>query len=380
MERKLNTHLIDDKMKLAGLSQSSLAEKLEVSRESVSQWLQNAKFPRPDKLLKLAEILNLQYNEIIIKHGNSEPVIAFRKKGNSKTTAEHIARAVDMGKMLGNLVSCLPFERLSKPSTLIDPKNDYLYIQKAAGEVRRAINVSDGIIKFNDLIDFFSELHAVIIPVLWGKKDSHENSLHIYLPDSMTTWVYLNLDSNIMDFKFWMSHELGHVKTPDLKGDEAEEFADSFAGALLYPEKYASEDYKRIIKFDNDNYKTGFIINRSEEMLISPVTVFQELNRYAEYIKEPLINLNGLYPATAKLNKNYSLMSEVMLGTKKPLPEHYIKGTGEIFKTPFFNCLKQYLLANKKDQSYIQRIMNIPVADAKGIFHVLKDGSEQNIS
>lgn len=378
MERELNIQLIEDKMNQQGISQSGLAEKLDVSRESVSQWLRNAKFPRPDKLLKLAEILNLQYNEIVLRNIH-EPVIAFRKKGNSKTTEEHIARAKDMGIMLANLVPCLPYERLSKPSTLIEPKNDYQYIQKAAGEVRKAITMNDGVIKFTELIRFFGELHAVIIPVLWGKKDSHENSLHIYLPDSMTTWVYLNLDSNVMDFKFWMSHELGHVKTPDLKGDDAEEFADHFAGALLYPEKYALEDYKKLNRI-NDNSKTGFIIRRAEELLISPVTVFQELNRYAQYIKSPELELTGLYPAVAKLNKNYNLMSEVVLGTKKPLPEHYVNGTTQIFNTPFFECLKKYLEESKKDHSYIQRIMNIPVTDAKGIFHFLRDGSEQNNS
>ena len=379
MERKLNTRLIDDKMNQCGLSQSALAEKLEVSREIVSQWLKNLKFPRPDKLLKLAEILNLQYNEIVIKSSN-EPVIAFRKKGNSKTTDEHIARAKDMGVMLANMVQCLPYERLSRPSTLIDPKNEYQYIQKAAGEVRKSITPNDGVINFKDLIGLFSELHAVIVPVLWGKKDSHENSLHIYLPDSMTTWVYLNLDTNLMDFKFWMSHELGHVKTPDLKGDDAEEFADNFAGALLYPEKYASDDYKRISKISNESNKLVFILSKAEELLISPVTVFQELNRYAGYINLPALDLNGLYPATAKLNKNYSLMSEVVLGTKKPLPEHYINGTTQTFNTPFFKCLKMYLKDSKKDHSYIQRIMNVPITDAKGIFHFLSNGSEQNFS
>jgi transcriptional regulator with XRE-family HTH domain len=379
MDRKLNTHLIDDKMEQRGLSQSALAEMLNVSRESVSQWLQNAKFPRPDKLLRIAEILDLQYSEIVIKRSANEPVIAFRKKGNTKTTGEHIARAIDMGKMLGNIVPCLPYERLSKPSTLLEPRNEYSYIQKAAEEVRRAIGMTDSIIKFNDLINFFSELHAVIIPVLWGKKDYHENSLHIYLPDSMTTWVYLNLDTNILDFKFWMSHELGHVKAPDLEGEDAEEFADSFAGALLYPEKFASVDYKRISRPDNDNNKIAIMINRAEELLISPITIFQELNHYAKYVNEPGLTLPLLYPATSRLNKNFSLMSEVILNTKnKPRPEHYVKETEQTFKTPFFKCLGKYLLDNKKDDSYIQRIMNIPATDAKGIFHFLRDDAKQN--
>jgi hypothetical protein len=46
--------------------------------------------------------------------------------------------------------------------------------------------------------------HAVLVPVLWGAREHHGNALNIYLPDSQTTWVFVNLDSNIVDFKFWM--------------------------------------------------------------------------------------------------------------------------------------------------------------------------------
>lgn len=57
-----------------------------------------------------------------------------------------------------------------------------------------------------------------------------------FLPESDTTWVYLNLDTNVHDLKFWMAHELGHCLSPSLTGTEvAEDFADAFAGALLFP-------------------------------------------------------------------------------------------------------------------------------------------------
>ena len=67
----------------------------------------------------------------------------------------------------------------------------------------------------------------MLIPVLWGARDRHENALHIYLPGSATTWVYLNLDSEVHDFKLWMAHELAHVLAPGLRGDLGEDFADS---------------------------------------------------------------------------------------------------------------------------------------------------------
>jgi len=374
MEKRLNIDLLSDKLVQLGLSQAKLAEELDVSREIVSKWLKNIKFPRPDKLLKLAGILNLAYNEIVIKNSEFEPVIAFRKKGNAKTTFEHIKRAQDMGKMLENLVVCLPFETLSKPASLIKPKINYLYIQKAANEVRQKILNKDDIIDFTDLIDFFIDLHAVIIPVLWGKKDSHENSLHIYLPESMTTWVFLNLDANLMDFKFWMAHELGHVKTPDFEDCEKEMFAEQFAGALLFPEDLAKNEYNELSCRNKESDQINHILNIAEQLYISPITILTQINAYANYINEPIIDIN-IYPATTLFNKEYKLVSEILFGTKKPLPEHYIRISQEEFKTPFFKCLKEYLDNNDKNHNFIQRVMNIPISDSKGIFQVLVNGT-----
>lgn len=38
-----------------------------------------------------------------------------------------------------------------------------------------------------------------------------------------------------------MAHELGHCMSPGLEGDEAEDFADAFAGCLLYPAELAEQ-------------------------------------------------------------------------------------------------------------------------------------------
>jgi transcriptional regulator with XRE-family HTH domain len=375
MEKRLNIELVNDKLEQLGLSQAKLAEEIGVSREIVSKWLKNLKFPRPDKLLKLASILNLAYNEIIIKEKLNDPVIAFRKKGNAKTTTEHIKRAQDMGRMLNNLVDYLPFELLSKPASLIDPKIDYLYIQKVADEVRKQIQSKNDIIDFSDLIQFFDDLHAVIIPVLWGKKDSHENSLHIYLPESMTTWVFINLDTNLMDFKFWLAHELGHVKAPDFQDDDKEEFADQFAGALLFPEEMSKKEYNILSDLSSMGEKINHILRIAEELYISPITIYTQINAYAKYINEPEIDLN-IYPATTTFNKDYQFVSEILFGTKKSLPKHYIRISEDIFKTSFFSCLKEYLNKSGKSYNYIQRVMNIPIADSKGIFQVLVNGSK----
>ena len=141
-------------MKQAGLSPANVAAELGVSREAVSQWLKNRTFPRSDRLLKLGLLLNLPFDKLVTKKEDNTPIIAFHRRRGTKTRDHHIKNAQDMGRLLRHLVPYLPFDTP----------------------------------------------HTVVIPVLWGDGKQHTSALHIHLPDSQTTWIYLNLDANIHDF------------------------------------------------------------------------------------------------------------------------------------------------------------------------------------
>ena len=76
-EQELNISAIQTKMATLGFSQSSLATKLDVSKEIVSKWLSGKKFPRPLHLFKLAQILLLKFEEILITLPDpNTPVVA----------------------------------------------------------------------------------------------------------------------------------------------------------------------------------------------------------------------------------------------------------------------------------------------------------------
>lgn len=170
MENKLNVKNIHQRVQELGLNQTAIAKEMQVSREAVSKWFRNEKFPRSDKLLKLARILNLSFAELVNKvpTGN-EPVIAFRKKGAHKISSEYINQAKDMGRILNELVPYLPFDDLSQPAVLKAPSSDYAYVHKVTKRIREEIDVQeDDEIHFDSLIKFFNDLQAVIIPVLWG--------------------------------------------------------------------------------------------------------------------------------------------------------------------------------------------------------------------
>ena len=372
--KELNIKNITEKLESMGLSQSNLASELGVSREAVSKWMKNQKFPRPEKLIKLAHRLKLSFDEIVVRlPSEGEPVIAFRKKGRHKISDDYIEAAKYAGSLLEKLVPYLPFDNLSRPPSLIDPTLDYEYIHGITKEIRAAIGATGtSEISFQSLISFFNQHHAVIIPVFWGNKDQHENALHIYLPKTMTTWIYLNLDSKIHDFKFWMAHELGHVKSPDLKGDDAEDFADAFAGALLIDEATAKNEYIQMCRLRTIPKQINRLKEIAENLVVSPLTVYYEINKYARHINKAEIDLernNAIYKATTVFNKQYNTVSQSLFNNKKPAASEYLSCPKKVFQSPFFDALRSFLKENKKSAGFIQSILNLPLSDA----HYLHD-------
>ncbi|HTP65209.1 MAG TPA: XRE family transcriptional regulator [Geobacteraceae bacterium] len=376
MINSLNIEKLNQKAEELGLNQSGIAKKLGVSREIVSQWFKNEKFPRPNKLLKLARLLDLSFSELVIKLPDSnEPVVAFRKKAGRKIQNEYLDHAKDMGRILAKLTSYLPFDDLSQPPYLRSPSSSYTYVQKAVKHVRTEIGIKDGEeVRFSNLIRFFNELHAVLIPVLWGSKENHENALHIYLPESMTTWIYLNLDCRVHDFKFWMAHELGHVYSPNLQGNEGEDFADSFAAAMLMPEEFAAAEYSSLRWIPNKGAQINRIKVVAEQLVVSPLTVYYEINKFAEHSGKEKIDLesgNEIHKATSNFNKQFNPLSECMFGTKNPSPARYVASAKEQFGSPFFDILREFISNKHKSASFIQSILNIPLLDAQNIYEEL---------
>lgn len=374
MNKRLDTSSIQKALENIGINAANLAEKLAVSREAVSKWLNGKSFPRPDKLLKLALLLDLKFDQLVVRLDQEhEPVIAFRKRGASKTTENHISHAKEMGRLLRPLVPYLPFDRFIRPATLKAPSTDYRYQQELVSEVRRDLGVEEKEpVDFRHLIKLFADLQMVLIPVLWGEKERHENALHIFLPDSMTTWVYLNLDVEMHDFKFWMAHELGHGFAPQLTGDAAEDFADRFAGTLLFPEPLAQEAYRQIKTNWGKATQVNFIKRLAEDNLISPVSVYYEINHYAESQGSPRIEFgDAIFGAAKNLSKGYNNVSATLFDNARPDVKSYMERCKEVFDTPFFASLKTYLVKEHKSHGYVQAILDIPLLDAKEIHAAL---------
>lgn len=365
MAPTLDTSRLTTAMAAAGLSQADVGKALGVSREAVSKWLRGEATPRPDKLLRLGLLVKLRASELLLREGVAAPVIAFRKKGAAKTTEAHIQRAQEMGALLRPLVEHLPFDKFVRPETLKAPSIKYPYMQELSAKIRGEMGVAEQEpIEFKDLVKRFANTQTVLIPVLWGKKGNHENALHILLPESLTTWVFLNLDVEIHDFKFWMAHELGHVLAPELTGEEGEDFADGFAGALLMPEPLAGSALTEVQSQPNPARKINALKAIAERLLISPYTVYLQINAFAEAHQKEKVTLPAIHGAAKNLSKKYYSVSETLFGTGGVKPEELIEFATEQLDSPFFQVLRNHLLRTGSGAGYIQSVLNIPALDA----------------
>jgi len=370
MQKRLNIDKAKQAIESKGLSQTAIAKALDVSKEAVSQWLKEKNFPRPNKLLQLGKLLELGFNDLVIKEDLFAPKVAFRKMKGTKTKNHHIEKAQEMGRFLRHLVPYVPFNTLEMAPVLKSPVCEYEYLREVTSKVRRDINLDETeVVDFGHLIRRFNELQTVIVPVLWGSKHRHENAIHIYLPDSQTTWVYLNLDTNIHDFKFWMAHELGHCLSPVLAGDEAEDFADAFAGALLFPHDLAKNAYIELKKLKTIGKKISLLISLADEHTISPYTIKGQVEKYAHHKGLSKIDFGkSVGGAVTNFNKQYHNLSDVLFGDiSKLAAKDYVSKIEQEFSTPFFDLLRQYLKQNKKGSGIVQAVMDMPLLDARSI-------------
>jgi len=371
-DRRLDLVLIKGAMDEGGMNASDVASSLGVSRTIVSDWLNGRKLPRPRYLLELGKLLGLRHSELVLHDAVAEPMVAYRKQGNARLRPEDEARARDMGRAVELLVPNLPLMRLNAPARLISPRNEPSYIEEAAAETRAAMGVGGREIRFQDLIGLFAELKTVLVPVLWGGNKSPDMALHVYLPESQTTFIYLNLDVKLFDFKYWMLHELAHVKTTTLlDGKEAEAFADAFAAAVLVPSSLVEAELPRIAAMADMGRRITAVLRLAEELVVSPITLAKRLDEVSRAAGGGELLGTAIYGATANFNKKYGLVSASLLGPGTPEAGAFIAVSEKVFGTPIYAALRAYLAEKGPSEGIVAASLGIPPADAKAVLDAL---------
>ena len=368
MHKVIRSEKVKQALQARGWTQKELAHELEVTAQAVTNWMKGADFPRPDKLLKLATTLKLNFTDLVLSPTKDLPVIAFRKKGGAKTTDAHVLKAMAMGSLLKPLVPFLP-ELRSLRVQIPSPTTQYDSLQATAAEVRTRIGLGgQAVLSYEHLIDQFGTNGAIIVPVLWGEKQNHKNALHILLKQEQVTFIFLNLDTRLEDFKFWMAHELAHVYTPDLAGSvEGEDFADALAGALLFPKSVAEVAYAHSAKQSSTAGEIRELQRYANAHSISLFSVFSEINRYAKAQGLPALRCKETDIHAIRNHQRGKLISEVLFEPTPPEPAAYIAASQNVFRSTFFIALQRMIKDRGTGAGYLQQIMDIPMQDAAAL-------------
>ena len=373
MQKAINTEAVRTALAQHGLTQQQLATRIGVSSQAVTNWLKGKDFPRPPALLKLATVLKLGFEQLVKVPDEGRPGVAFRKKGNAKTTAEHVAKAGGIGMLLKPLVPYLP--QIQALRTLItSPSTDYPKLEVAVAQTRSRLGIGEhAVLGYEHLISEFKNSGAVLVPVLWGAKQRHENALHIRLPKEDVTFIFLNLDTHLEDFKFWMAHELAHVYTPELAGsNEGEDFADAFAGALLFPKACAELAYHKAMQAGGAAGVIRVLQTYADEHTISLNTVYQQIKHFAKFSELPALNVEEKAIHAVRNNNQGPLISEALFDPMPPEPKLYITTCQHTFMSDFFVALKHMIHENGTGPSYVQQVLDASMRDAVAIHEELR--------
>lgn len=369
MHKVIHSEKLKQALQARGWTQKNLATELDVTAQAVTNWMKGADFPRPDKLLKLATTLKLSFSDLVLSQEENQPVIAFRKKGGAKTTDSHVLKAIAMGSLLKPLVPFLP-ELRSLRAQISSPSTQYDALQATAAEVRTRIGLGgQAVLSYEHLIEQFGSNGAVIAPVLWGEKQNHKNALHILLRQEQVTFIFLNLDTRLEDFKFWMAHELAHVYTPDLAGsEEGEDFADALAGALLFPKTLAEAAYPQAARQNSPAGEMRELQRHATAHSISLFSVFSEINNYAKAQGLPPLRCRESDIHAVRNSQRGKLVSEILFEPTPPEPAAYLAAATNVFRSTFFTALQRMIKSKGTGIGYVQQIMDIPMHDAAALY------------
>lgn len=364
-------------MAAAGLSQAETARRIGVSKEAVSNWCRGESQPRPGVLLKLALALGVDRTELLAGTAAPLPRVLFRLKARRKPDDEYREQMRQSARYLAQLVPFLP-ERMCRNSFIRNPQSDYASIQREAAAFRECLELapSDMTVDLPPLVAYVERAGAIIIPVPWGDKRHPANGLHVMLEQPQMHWLYLNTDTPVVDAKFWLLHEIAHMLTPamDPEAEDAESYADAFAGAVLVPATVAAHVYQRLTALPSDAYRIEHLKRLGRTLVVSPLTLYLEANRYARHNGLPLLSLEqGIYGAMTNVAKTTPRLPELLFTTVPPAPAEYIERCSAVFRTPFFRALAAFIKKENKGSGIVARLLHVSGAEVMDIYGALRN-------
>ena len=374
MEVKLNLSVFNaNRLSERGMNASSVAKRLNVSRECVSKWLNGESMPKPDKLLQIGLILGVAYNELVTRFGDrAAPIVHFRRKQNRKQSSDDKVATDAMAEFVRRITRYSTTNVGISIAPLDNPKADCEYAAMAADYFRKQLNLPRRL-KSSDLVRWFKLFRINLIPAFWGDEKYYGNALRIYFPDGNSTWVVLNLDSKVTDFLFWMAHEIGHSIAPSLHDQDSEDFADNFARALLFPPSEADALYRKI---GSKSAALPIILATAKSWNVSPYTIYKSLV-FAE--ERCGLSPSRLPPAKTVMGAANShaakeTVAQIVFRGDQPSSADFVRKSEKWLETDFFKALAVYLSQNATGNPPIAdlaHLLGLSPDDAYGVIRFL---------
>lgn len=375
MNRTFNTQLVRATAEKAGHSFTSLADAIGVSVESVSKWMNGEAVPRPGKALKLGELLDLAYDQVITRQGSElEPLVSFRLTTGDRPSDEQRERGKRMGQLYEQLVPFLPFDKYEAPLQLKNVNSSYAYVNGLGSKLRSEMAVApDSPLPIEALFRYLSErLQAVVVPVFWGHRTNEmELAAHIYSQRTHTTWIPLNLETKNWNAKFWVAHELAHALSfVELKdSEESEKFADALAGTLVFPEAIARATFDMVNSRTSKLEQFDALVEMSSRMDISPICVAKQVDRFARETGLAAEPFDGedFRQFLAPLKEKEPTFASVLFRQDTPDVRTLREVTERVMHSPFFSALSSFLKERHGGVAYIQALLDCSLSDAMAI-------------
>lgn len=370
----LNLPVIKSAMDKLGLTGSGLAQACQVSKEAVSNWLSGDSIPRPGKLPKLAETLQLTVEQLFVSDEAPAPVVAYRTKNNRPVTGTALEAAQEVALHLRELSQYVEPRLKYEPRQLKDPQLDVGYVREIAAETRDSLGLAPEQVLTNEhLVRLFKSFGAYLVPVFWGlNKERHENALNVYLPDSKESWVVFNVGCKKDDYKYWLAHEYAHCLSLHKLQDEAgETFSELFAQFLLFPDEVAQSC---LTEMQATNKPKNVAKSYAERLDISIVTVVRGLDRLLVEQGKPKTGLenSAFWKRWSAGRAKMPSFAYELFGTDTPTVENFIAKCEHVYETPVFKALTTLQHEQGgRNPSLIAATLKIGLGEAVGLSHAL---------
>jgi hypothetical protein len=166
---------------------------------------------------------------------------------------------------------------------------------------------------------------------------------------------------------------LAHVLTPDLSGSNAgEDFADTFAGALLYPKACAESAYREAVRHTKSDSAIKVLMGQADAHMISLNTVYQQVRHYAASSDLIPLPIQETAIHAVRNSRRGALVSQALFDPMPPSPQRYIAACENTFQTDFFHALKRMIVANGTGAAYIQQVLDTSLQDAVAFHEALR--------